>query len=323
MTRVYVTQTGQRYHARTDLSCLEKAHSFAEIDLATAVAGGLAPCPTCDAPPAPGVSEGDGRWLRAIDDWARSDTFESFWEQAFARRVLAQLPQLSSDGVEPQAYVTVHGDSYKVDFLIPAAHLVLEIDGYAKDGAAPTPTDLEKRNRRDSALQSAGYKVLHFSNTQVQQEPGACRNQVVAALASTPPPIPTSLPATAPPEPHQPARAADASPPPAPAPPSRTAPSRTGMWITAAIAVAVVLAAIAIAIASRGSNGPENSPTDGSATPVNGECPSGYPYKGNESDSGDFIFHAPGQRFYDRTDPEMCFDSLDAAIAAGFRPSQQ
>jgi hypothetical protein len=38
----------------------------------------------------------------------------------------------------------------------------------------------------------------------------------------------------------------------------------------------------------------------------------------SERDSGDFAIDAPGQRFHDRTDSEMCFDSLDAAVAAGF-----
>ena len=320
MTKVYVTQTGQRYHSRTDLACLEKAHSIADVDLDTAIAGGLAPCLVCDAPAAPGVSEGDTRWLRTIDDWARSGTFESFWEQAFARRVLAQLPQLSSDAVEPQAYVTVNGENFKVDFLIPTDHILIEIDGYAKDGAAPTPTDLERRNRRDAALQSAGYKVLHFSNAQVQQEPASCRTQIAAALSVSPPRFSTasSSPVVAS-TPQTPVRSAD-QPPTPPAAPS-SAPSRVpvAIWIAVGLGLVAMFAVIVVLISATGSGGSEDTATSGSTTPVNGECPSGYPYKGNINDAGEFIVHAPGQRFYDPTDPEMCFDSLDSAIEAGFR----
>lgn len=47
------------------------------------------------------------------------------------------------------------------------------------------------------------------------------------------------------------------------------------------------------------------------------DCPPGYPIKGN-ADSG--IYHKPHQGSYDRTIPEYCFASPEAAEAAGFRP---
>ncbi len=56
----------------------------------------------------------------------------------------------------------------------------------------------------------------------------------------------------------------------------------------------------------------ESVPGDGSR-----ECPPGYPIKGN-ADSG--IYHKPHQGSYDRTIPEYCFASPEAAEAAGFRP---
>lgn len=44
--------------------------------------------------------------------------------------------------------------------------------------------------------------------------------------------------------------------------------------------------------------------------------------KGNISSSGK-IYHLPGGSFYNRTNPEMCFDTEAQAQAAGFRKSQR
>jgi hypothetical protein len=48
-------------------------------------------------------------------------------------------------------------------------------------------------------------------------------------------------------------------------------------------------------------------------------CPPDYPIKGNAQSR---IFHRPGQVSYPSTIPEYCFDSVDAAEAAGFRQSR-
>lgn len=48
-------------------------------------------------------------------------------------------------------------------------------------------------------------------------------------------------------------------------------------------------------------------------------CPSWAPIKGNASSH---IFHRPGQQFYTRTKPEICFTTPAAAIAAGYRASK-
>src|SRR5918996_3176787 len=49
------------------------------------------------------------------------------------------------------------------------------------------------------------------------------------------------------------------------------------------------------------------------------DCPAGFPVKGNLPSR---VFHTPGQQDYDRTTPEVCFASEDAAGAAGFRHSR-
>jgi hypothetical protein len=49
-------------------------------------------------------------------------------------------------------------------------------------------------------------------------------------------------------------------------------------------------------------------------------CPDDHPIKGNASS---MIYHRPGQPNYDRTVAEFCFESEDAAEAAGYRPPRR
>jgi len=61
------------------------------------------------------------------------------------------------------------------------------------------------------------------------------------------------------------------------------------------------------------------APTGGRASPPSKDsCPATHPIKGN-ANSG--IYHVPGGQFYNQTDPEDCFSSSAAAIAAGYRAS--
>jgi len=48
-------------------------------------------------------------------------------------------------------------------------------------------------------------------------------------------------------------------------------------------------------------------------------CPAWAPIKGNKSS---MIYHMPGQRFYDVTNPEDCFRTETAAVAAGYRKAK-
>ncbi len=332
MTSVYVTQTGRRYHARTDLSCMENAKSFMSIDLEAAADGGLRPCIACDAPQPLGMTEGDSQWLTAIDDWDRAGLFDSLWEQVFARRVLANTAGLSVDDVEIQAYINTGSETYKVDFYIPKARLVIEIDGYAKDGTVQTPSDEARRNRRDAALTTHGMQVLHFTNAQVQNEPITCRDQVAAALAARAwkPQSPSTATGTAAPETEQPlpmpqpAYAAHPTSPPV-TPASHAGRARLLIGIALVVIVVGVVASIFIIRSGSSSPGdkvPSETTTTQSVLPSNGVCPSDYPYKGNNSSAGQRIVHAPGQQFYARTDPEICFASIAAAEASGYRQSE-
>jgi hypothetical protein len=52
-------------------------------------------------------------------------------------------------------------------------------------------------------------------------------------------------------------------------------------------------------------------------------CPSDAPIKGNESSSGELIYHASGGQFYNATNPEECFASEADAQEAGYRKSKR
>lgn len=49
----------------------------------------------------------------------------------------------------------------------------------------------------------------------------------------------------------------------------------------------------------------------------------GCAIKGNHSRRGEFIYHLPGQRYYDVTRPEALFCTESEAVAAGFRRSRE
>jgi hypothetical protein len=51
-------------------------------------------------------------------------------------------------------------------------------------------------------------------------------------------------------------------------------------------------------------------------SPIDGECPVGYPIKANDSSH---IFHVPGGRFYARTIPERCYADPAEAERDGYR----
>jgi len=338
--KVFVTQTGTKYHARVDLTCMEKAQGWEEVDLQVAADQGLRPCVTCDAPSLPDMSEGDARWLRTIDDWQRKSLFESRWEAAFARRVLARVPGLSADDVQVQEYLATGSDSYKADFLIPKARLVLEVDGFAKDGQPMSATDLERRNRRDAALQAAGFAVRHFSNSQVSQEPQACIEIVKSALqAASPAPQPAApaRPSAAPPdaEPSEGLEAASVG-----AKADAGSGGGVSRWIILAAVLVAAIAAVVIIVATRTSSPggqvagtstgstlgqPEAAPGTVAtwASPISiSDCPITHPLKGNiKPDS--MIVHAPGDRYYEETEPERCYASQADAEADGFRRAKQ
>lgn len=85
---------------------------------------------------------------------------------------------------------------------------------------------------------------------------------------------------------------------------------------TSGTATASFVNALVDAPEARSSNGAAGGWTDALD---DGSCPISHPIKANDN-SG--IFHVPGGRFYDRTKPERCYTSDDAAIADGYRQAK-
>jgi small subunit ribosomal protein S6 len=57
----------------------------------------------------------------------------------------------------------------------------------------------------------------------------------------------------------------------------------------------------------------------GAVRAAGADCPDDYPVKGNASS---MLYHSPGSPSYGRTNPEFCFESADAADAAGYKPTK-
>jgi micrococcal nuclease len=68
---------------------------------------------------------------------------------------------------------------------------------------------------------------------------------------------------------------------------------------------------------------PEPRKASGKASPSGGVCPPEFPVKGNHSSSGELIYHVPGGAFYNKTNPEECFETPADAQAAGYRASKR
>jgi len=85
------------------------------------------------------------------------------------------------------------------------------------------------------------------------------------------------------------------------------------------IAVNVTGSRTGYVTASASSSSTGAVPTPSRTTPSLGSCPSWAPIKGNAS-SG--IYHVPGGGSYDKTNPEECFSTEQAAVDAGYRKAR-
>lgn len=352
--QVWITRTGAAYHARKDCECAQDARGWISVELDEAGrAMGLKACDCCGPPRPSGMTEADHRWVKAIADWTQKGLFETRWERAFAYSVLARVPNLSPDDVEPQKYVTTgDGESgKKVDFFIERARLALEVDGYRKDGEPPSQVEIEKRNRFDNALQATGARVSHFSNSQVMHEPEDSISRVSDLMTSRQ-------------DAKQPDASAEGQTTAISAPPSTPAvtptaqqqsKSRTPVVVGT---VAILLALIVGAVVLFGGGGSSDTASEASdvtqenveaelsvseeverkedvgggdvaikgdswVEPVSAfDCPDDFPLKGNikgsgEPDGKDYL-HSPSGSFYDKTSPTRCYSTRQDAYADGF-----
>lgn len=85
------------------------------------------------------------------------------------------------------------------------------------------------------------------------------------------------------------------------------------------IAVNVTGSRTGYVTASAASSSTGAVPAPSRTTPSLGSCPSWAPIKGNASS---MIYHVPGGGSYDKTNPEECFSTESAAVAAGYRKAR-
>ncbi len=125
------------------------------------------------------------------------------WEVTFLEQVLMRIPLLEPAQVSAQYEVErQYESSLFPDFVIrvPGRQpIALEVDG-AQKSDNPRPDERERSNRRDHELEKLGWRVLHFTNSQVIHETGWCRQRIIdvlqAAENAAAPSHPTSKPPT-------------------------------------------------------------------------------------------------------------------------------
>lgn len=83
-------------------------------------------------------------------------------------RLLSLITAEGLPAPECNRLVEVDGDRLIVDFLWPERRLVVETDGARFHD---NPVAFERDRLRDRALQLGGYRVLHFTYRQVEDEP--------------------------------------------------------------------------------------------------------------------------------------------------------
>ncbi|MCB4208514.1 hypothetical protein [Arthrobacter sp. UM1] len=93
----------------------------------------------------------------------------------------------------------------------------------------------------------------------------------------------------------------------------------SGLWYVAIPSTTALKSSVSAKAYVRVTPAPKPAPTSVRPAAGSWNCPSWAPIKGNASSR---IFHRPGQRYYSRTKPEICFANPTAAIRAGYRASK-
>lgn len=235
----------------------------------------------------------------------------SDWEPIFLREVLEKLPSLRPGHVTAQDVVErPYGAPLRPDFTIRVPgwqRLAIEVDG-DKERWYPDAVSREGVLARDDELEELGFRVVHFTNTEISQEPERCRSRLQRIL--------DELERDASRSSMRPTAGTD----PTPVPQRVNAPGVEGArswkkWVVG-VSAAFVIGAFVVQASGEGD-------VDGGVPPVSGQCDSDHPIKGNVAVDGESIYHEPGWEFYTRTTPEECFATSGGAEDAGFRASER
>lgn len=103
-----------------------------------------------------------------------------------------EVPQLY---IEPQYEIIANGKNYRSDFCFDTQNgfdeeyryeneykLIIECDGH--NFHEKTKEQVKYNNERDFNLKQAGYDVLHFSGSQIYNEPFPCANKTIDYILS-------------------------------------------------------------------------------------------------------------------------------------------
>lgn len=92
--------------------------------------------------------------------------------------------------LDSQKQIISNGNTYYADFCVDAEpdewfdlneyHLIIECDGH--DFHEKTKKQVEKRNQRDFDLKMAGYDIIHFSGSEIFNDPYGCALKVVKLI---------------------------------------------------------------------------------------------------------------------------------------------
>lgn len=267
--------------------------------------------------------EGPGPW----DEWLRRHgqtigVNDFGYEAMFARNVLPKVRGLSPAEVTPQKEVMSAGRRRRIDFAVerPGLKIAVEIDGWDKSGTGTGMTRAEYQDflDRQNELVLAGWMVMRFTPVQVRDHPSTLIDRITKALAGHPAgaPAPAEVlqraSAVEPPSPPTTAGLGGGSPIPSRPPTAGHGPGiPSRVWLAAGVVAAVI--AGGLLLASGGS-------ADAGLTGPRGvSCGTSGVARGNVSQSGVLIYHLPGDRYYDVTNPEECFATAADAEAAGYR----
>lgn len=84
-------------------------------------------------------------------------------------------------GAVRQKTLRVGGRRYRIDIAYESERVAVELDGFRSHG---TRAQRERDARRDAALASIGWITLRFSYDRLTNDPGGCRRDVLATLAT-------------------------------------------------------------------------------------------------------------------------------------------
>ncbi len=202
--------------------------------------------------------------------------------------------------------------------------MLVEIDGAHKGPNAPSHDDW---TRRQTAFVADAWEVLRFTNRQVMHEQEYSQRQMASTILRERSRL-TSVQSASPPA-SAPAPAARSIQLPVEEPPAVRVPPARGRPRT--LLPAAIFVGVALIVALNQHEGPSAESSAGtsaaltSTTPIDDGrnvgfivCPPSHSTKGNVNQRGERLFHRPGDRFYSRTKPEMCFASDTAAVSAGY-----